>query len=167
VRNYRLDSNPLWSSFSPYAPFPTPDSEADVIGGYGRLRLQLPAGFHGEGWGRVQSREEGEVPYAARWSLEGALHWRRPLFRNSMDLDASLGGEALGPRRTAEGALYPAVGTGYLRARARVDNGVLTLALENFLDAYVESDLRAADFITAFPAPGRTFYIGILFYLTQ
>lgn len=48
-----------------------------------------------------------------------------------------------------------------------MDNGVITASLENALDAYMESDVRSDDFFTPFPVAGRTFYVGLTFYLTQ
>jgi hypothetical protein len=74
----------------------------------------------------------------------------------------------LGTRRTPEGITYPTAGSGYLRLRGRVDNGMITASLENALDVYLESDVRSGvDFQTPFPVAGRTFYLGLTFYLTQ
>jgi hypothetical protein len=169
ISHYRLDNNPLWSTTGLYAPVPYPPDHADFVGVAGRLHLNLPYGFYGEGQGRIHSRDETEVPYQSRWTTEGALHWRGWLFNRSLDLDVAAGGLALGTRRTPLGVTYPTAGTGYLRLRGRVDNGVITAALENALDAYMESDIRsgAPDFLTPFPVAGRTFYIGLSFYLTQ
>jgi hypothetical protein len=167
TRHYRLDNNPLWSPISSYAPIPYPSSSADFTGVSGRLHIELWGGFYGEGRGRVQSRDDIQVPYQARWSTDGALHWRGVLFNRSLNLDAAVGGLALGTRRAPFGTVYPAAGTGYVRLQGRVDNGVLTLALENALDAYLESDLRSTDFLTPYPVAGRTFYLGLTFYLQQ
>ena len=167
VRHYRLDNNPLWSPGGLYAPIPYPLDHADFAGVGGRLHVNLPHGFYGEGQGRIHSRDETEVPYQSRWTVEGALHWRGWLFHRSLDLDLAGGGLALGTRRTPEGITYPNAGTGYVRLRGRVDNGMITASLENALDAYLESDVRSSDFLTPFPVAGRTFYVGLTFYLTQ
>lgn len=172
IRNYHLENNPLWSGLSVFAPFPYPSSSADLAGVGGHARLNLPHGFYGEGQGRVHSRDETQVPYQSRWTAEGALHWRGLLFHRSLDLDMALGGLALGTRRTPLGDIYPTAGTGYVRLRGRVDNGMVTASLENALDVYMESDVRsgappAGDFITPFPVAGRTFYVGLTFYLSQ
>lgn len=166
-RHYRLDSNPLWNFVSLYAPLPYPSSSADFAGMSARLDLRLPAGFRGEGRARLHSRDETQVPYQARWSTDGALHWRGWVFNRSLDLDLALGGLVLGTRRTPEGDTYPAAGTAFVRLEGRVDNGVFTAAMENVLDAYLESDLRGTDLITPFPVAGRTFYVGLTFYLSQ
>jgi hypothetical protein len=123
-------------------------------------RLQVP-GL------RIHSRDETQVPYQSRWTVEGALHWRGLLFHKSLDLDLAGGGLALGTRRTPEGITYPTAGTGYVRLRGRVDNGMITASLENALDAYLESDVRSNDFLTPFPVAGRMFYVGLTFYLMQ
>ena len=167
IRHYRVENNPLWPRSGVYAPVPYPSDQADFVGLAGRLHLNLPYGFYGEGQGRIHSRDETQVPYESRWTTEGALHWRGWLFHKSLDLDLAAGGLALGNRRTPEGVTYPTAGTGYLRLRGRVDNGVITAALENALDAYLESDVRGSDFLTPFPVAGRTFYVGLTFYLTQ
>ena len=169
IRNYRPENNPLWAPVSIYAPIPYPSLSDDFVGAAGRLHLNLPFGFYGEGQARVHSRDETEVPYQARWTTEGGLHWRGLLFNKSLDLDLAGGGLALGTRRTPEGVTYPSAGTGYLRLRGRVDNGMITASLENALDAYMESDVRAGepDFLTPFPVAGLTFYLGLSFYLTQ
>jgi hypothetical protein len=167
MRHYRIDNNPLWSQNGVYAPVPYPSDQADFVGVAGRLHLNLPHGFYGEGQGRIHSRDETQVPYEARWTTEGALHWRGWLFKRSLDLDLAAGGLALGTRRTPLGDTYPTAGTGYLRLRGHVDNGVITASLENALDAYMESDVRSDDFFTPFPVAGRTFYVGLTFYLTQ
>jgi hypothetical protein len=167
VRHYRIDNNPLWARDGLFAPVPYPPDYADFAGAGGRLHVNLPYGFYGEGQGRIHSRDETQVPYQSRWTTEGALHWRGLLFNRSLDLDLAAGGLAVGTRRTPEGVSYPTAGTGYLRLRGRVDNGMITASLENALDAYLESDVRSNDFLTPFPVAGRTFYVGLTFYLTQ
>ncbi len=166
LRHYRIDSNPLWLPLiSPYAPASFPSPNADITGAYGELEIDLGRGLRARGSGRVHSRAALEVPYLPAWYGEGSLHWRRPWFSDSMDLDASVGGILLGPRRTPAGDEYPTGGLGYVRLTGRVDNGIVTLSFHNLLDAYLESDFRDSDVVTPVPVSGRVFLLGLTMYL--
>jgi hypothetical protein len=168
VRHQRLDANPLWIAVvSPYAPGIAPPDAADVLGAYGSLRVDLGRGVFVVGEGRTHDRPLSEAPYLASWQGEGSLHWRRKWFKDSLDLDASVGGRALGPRGNPGGERYVTTALGYAQAVARIENGTLTLAFQNLSDSYMESDLRSSDTVTPLAVPGRTFLLGLTMYLTQ
>lgn len=167
LRGIRTDSNPLWSETSLYAPIPYPGERADLVGAYGEGRLDLVGGFFGQGQGRVTSRDLEEVPYLSRWTVDGSLHWRRPWFHESIDLDAAIGGGVVGPRRNPDGQVFPSTAIGYAELLGRVDNGILTVRFQNLAGSYMESDLRLDDLVTPFPVAGRTLIVGLTMYLTQ
>lgn len=166
-RFYRLDANPVWSPFTQFAPLDYPANRADVLGVYAQMRLDLGKGFYAAGGGRIHDRNLREVPYATRWFVDGALHWKRPWFNRSMLVDASLGGTVLGPRENPNQERYPEVAYGYFALSGRVDNGVVTVTLENLADGYFESDLRSDDTVTPLSIPGRTLTVGLTMYLSH
>jgi len=169
-RNYRIDSNPLWVSFSEYAPIPEPATWANFVGVYGDVRIDFTRTVFGDGTLRYQSRETGQVPYLPRWSAEGGLHWRSSLFKDSIDLDLSLGGSLIGPRDPPLGILeesYPVAALGMFRLLGRLGNGIFSITVTNPVDAYVESDVRFSDLVSPMPVAGRLFNIGLTMYLTQ
>jgi hypothetical protein len=167
IRNYRLDSNPLWSRGTFLQPVPYPEDRADVLGAYGSLRYEPFRGLFAEGRGRVHDREAVQVPYLAPWILDGALHYRRIWFQGSLDLDLFLGGTVIGPRTTSQGVEYVVSNLGYAGLRGVIGNGVVTLAWGNLSSAYLESDLVLEDLQTPAPHPGLTFFLGLTMYLTD
>ncbi len=167
IRHYRLDSNPLWTPSTGFGVEGAVADRADVAGAYGRLAVEMGRGVSAEGTGRLQSRKALEVPYLARWDGEGSLHWRRPWFKKSMDLDAAVGGMLLGERTNPAGQVYPVSGIAYVRLVGRVDNGIVLLQFQNAADTYLESSLRSDDAVTPVPVAGRTFVLGLTMYLTQ
>jgi hypothetical protein len=167
VRHYRIDSNPVWSPFTEFAPLIDVPDRADILGVTGRVRLDLFDGVYGSGSGRVHNRELAEVPYASRWMVSGGLHWRRPWFKDSLDLDASVGGFIVGPRENPDGERYVTSGSGYLTLEGRVGNGRVIVSFQNLADGYLESDLRSTDTVTPYPIPGRVVLVGLTMYLTR
>jgi hypothetical protein len=170
VRNYRIDSNPLWVSISEYAPFPAPPAWANLAGVYGNLRIDFTRNLYGLGDGLYQSRKTGEVPYLPSWTTNGSLHWRESLFKDSIDLDLSLGGSLIGKRSPPLGILeepYPVAVLGWLRLYGQLGNGIFTITVTNPVDNFVEADVRFSDLVTPMPVPGRLFTFGLTMYLTQ
>ena len=165
--HYRIDNNPVWTPQSIYSPILTPGPEADVLGAYAEATINLTHGFYGTGKGRVHDRDKSEVPYLASWLVEGALHWRRELFKGSMLLDASVGGTVVGNRRNPETVEFPATALGFLELLGRVDNGVVTFRIQNLADSFMESDLRRDDLITPISMAGLTVQVGLTMYLTN
>ncbi len=166
ITGYRIDSNPLWVPLaSDYAPVFSPGTTGDVQGLYARFRVNAGTHLFGEGEGRTQNRDDREVPYLPAFSARGALHWRRLWFKRSLDLDASIGGALVGPRRNPNGALYPTTAVGYARLTGRIDNGLLILGFQNLGSIYMESDLRSNDTVTPLPIPGQTVLLGLTMYL--
>jgi opacity protein-like surface antigen len=166
-RHYRIDSNPVWTEFSGFAPlFPIP-GRADVYGVAGRVRLDLFGGLYGAGGGRIHDRALFEIPYVSRWIADGALHWRRRWFRESLDLDASVGGVIVGPRENPDGERYVTTALGHLTLEGTVGNGRITVSFRNLADSYLESDIRSPDTVTPFPVPGRILLVGLTMYLSQ
>jgi hypothetical protein len=164
---YRIDANPLWATTvgSDFRPVTFPGTEATVVGAYTRVQVPLPGGFFVAGDARVHSRDLTEVFYLARWFADGDLHWRGLLFKDSLDLDIYGGGLALGPRRNPNLESYPVVVLGRIGLDARVDNGILSLRMDNPLDVFVESDFRGADTVTVLPMSGRLLVIALTIQL--
>jgi len=170
TRNYRIDSNPLWTSFSDYAPFPAPPTWANLVGVYGSLRLDVTRHLYGMGSGLYQSRPVGQVPYLASWRGEGSVHWRSSLFKNSIDLDLSLGGSLVGKRSPPLGILeepYPVAALGWFQLYGQLGNGIFSITVTNPVDNYVEADVRFSDLVTPMPVPGRLFTLALTMYLLQ
>ena len=77
-------------------------------------------------------------------------------------MDAAIGGKIIGPRRNPSGEEYLWAGVGFIELLGRVDNGVVTISVENLMDNFVEADLRrsTANELTPIPLSGRTVNVG-------
>jgi len=164
---YLIESNPLWTESigSAYTPVFEIRTQVVIHGGYGSVDIPLFAGLSVDGTARIHDRGLQDVPYLPEWTARGAAHWRKRLFRGTLDFDLEAGGEVMGERMNPGGEVYPWNSIGYVRATGAVDNGHLSLAFRNPVDAAVEADFRASDAVTPLLVPRQIFVLTLSLYL--
>lgn len=167
--NYLFESNPNWvpGSGSPYVFNVLPDREADILGAYGKIDVPVFGPWALSGSGRVHNRDGKDVPYLPQFSGEGSLHWRPRLFSGSLNLDMSVGGRLVGERENPEAVLFPTFALGHFRLIGLIDNGVVSLSIENLADARIDTDFRSNDTVTQILSQGRYFILGLTMALTD
>ena len=168
--NYRIASNPLWSTpLSPYAPLDASDQEVTVIGGYAEVLLGLPWHLSAFGAGRIHNRDRADIPYLPQWDCRGYLEWRRNLFKDSLDLSLQFGGKLWGDRLNPSEQEILLSGAAFFTAEARVDNGTLFLTFNNLASNAPASDFRLTEAGNLDPMaiPPQTWRVGLTLHLVD